>query len=198
MAEQSGHLLALAEAIGPRTAGSEGEKQAHDYVESVLQARGLEVETQAFDAVRSPALGLALPELLLIVLAVGSRWIPWWWLGVILGVVLAWLLKRDLDTRGGLSTLMPKAESRNVIGRHVPRQRRGETNRVVVLVAHADSPRAGLRYSPGLVRNASLITGVTKFASWLVPILIAAPPCRWRRSSASRRGTSRWCRPRRG
>ena len=40
--------------------------------------------------------------------------------------VVAVVMRSDLDTRWGLSSLMPKGPSQNVIARHVPKTRRGE------------------------------------------------------------------------
>lgn len=170
MAEQSPYLLELAEAIGPRPATSDAEARAAAYIAGVMQGRGLEVENQEFDSPRTYSWAYAIYHLLAILAAVGSRWQPWPALVVALAVaVVMW---RDLDTRWGLTALMPKGPSQNIIGRHVPKQRRGEQLRKVVVVAHYDSARSSLAFSPGMVKNFGVTFGLMKACTWLVPALI--------------------------
>ena len=59
----------------------------------------------------------------------------------------------DLDTRWGLTRIMPKGPSQNVIARHIPKARRGERMKRVVIVAHYDTARASLAFSPGMVKQ---------------------------------------------
>lgn len=173
MAEQSAHVLRLAEEIGPRPATTDTEATAAAYIAGVFEGRGLEPSTQEFDAPSSTAFAFVLYHLLTIGAAVGSRWLPWWPMAL-LGLVVAFLMWRDLDTKWGLSSLMPKGPSQNVIARHVPKQRRNEQLKKVVLVAHYDSARADLMYSPSLVRNQKLFAALTRWATILVPLLIVA------------------------
>jgi hypothetical protein len=60
-----------------------------------------------------------------------------------------------------------------VIARHVPKARRGEKLRTVVLVAHHDAPKAAARYGATLGRSFSTVVTITKTAAWLVPLFIA-------------------------
>lgn len=153
MAETMQHLSALADEIGPRPATSDAESRAASYVESVFVARGLEPEVQEFDAPRTYSWASAIYHLLSIVSAVcagqwllGGRLV---WPAVALSAIVAFVLWLDLDTRWGLTRILPKGPSQNVIARHVPKQRRGEKLKKVVIVAHYDSARASLASSPG-------------------------------------------------
>lgn len=174
MSQLAEHVRELADVIGPRPATTDAEARAADYLERVMRARGLEVERQEFDAPRSDALAFALEHALAIAAAVLVRWVPW--VSVVLGVVVAVALWLDLDLRRGLVRFLPKGPSQNVIARHVPKARRGERLRKVVLVAHYDSGFATLDASPGLVRRAGLLRTATLSATALVPVfaLLAA------------------------
>ncbi|HEY3317733.1 MAG TPA: M28 family peptidase [Coriobacteriia bacterium] len=171
MAEQSPYLAELAEGIGPRPATSDAEARAAAYIAGVMSARGLEVETQEFDSPRTYSWAYVIYYLLTIAAAVlSNRLTPY---ALVLALVVAVVMRRDLDTRWGLSTLMPKGPSQNVIARHVPKQRRGERLRKVVVVAHYDSARASLAFSPGMVKNFAFTFGLMKWCTYLVPVLIA-------------------------
>lgn len=173
MAEQSPYLVELAEGIGPRPATSDAEVRAADYISGVFTGRGLPVETQEFDSPRTYSWAFVIYHVLTIVAAVISRQpvltIP----ALILSALVAIVMRSDLDTRWGLSALMPKGPSQNVIAKHEPKQRRGERLRRVVVVAHYDSARASLAFSPGLVKNFRLSFGLMKWVTYLVPVLIA-------------------------
>jgi hypothetical protein len=170
MAEQSAHLIELAERIGPRPATSDAEASTAEYITGVFGGRGLPVETQEFDTPRTYSWAYAVYHLLTIVAAVASRWYPW--LALVLAAVVAFVMWRDLDTRWGLSSIMPKGPSQNVIARHVPKQRRGEAMRRVVIVAHYDSAKASLAFSPGLVKSFGFTFGLMKACTLWTPLLI--------------------------
>ncbi|MDI6712895.1 MAG: hypothetical protein QMD96_06625 [Anaerosomatales bacterium] len=168
MSQLAEHVRELADVIGPRPATTDAEARAADYLERVMRARGLDVERQEFDAPRSDALAFALEHALAIAAAALVRWAPW--VSVVLGTAVAVALWLDLDLRRGLVRFVPKGPSQNIIARHVPKARRGERLRKVVLVAHYDSGFATLDASPGLVRRAGLLRLMTLSASALVPV----------------------------
>ena len=129
MAETMQHLSALADEIGPRPATSDAESRAASYIESVYVARGLEPEIQEFDAPRTYSWAFVLYHLLSIASAVcAGTWLlggKLVWPMVAVSAIVAFVMWLDLGTRSGLSRLMPKGPSQNVIARHVPKQRRG-------------------------------------------------------------------------
>ena len=153
MAEMMQHLTALADEIGPRPATTDAEHRAAAYVESVFVARGLEPEIQEFDAPRTYSWAYVIYHLLTIVSAVCvGAWLldgMLIWAGFALSAIVAFFMWSDLDTRWGLTRLMPKGPSQNVIARHIPKARRGERMKRVVIVAHYDSARSSLAFSPG-------------------------------------------------
>jgi len=164
------HVEQLADTIGPRPATSAAESNAADYIRDVYESRGLDAEIQVFDSPRTYAWAYVLYHLLTIGAAVGSGWslLP----ALLLALASAVLLRFDLDTRWGLSAIMPKRPSQNVIARHEPKVGRGERVAKVVLVAHYDSARASLAFSPGMVKSFSTTFGLMKSCTYVVPVLV--------------------------
>ena len=87
-------------------------------------------------------------------------------------LLAAVLLTLELSRRPVLGRLMPKGPSQNIIARHIPRQRRGERLKRVVIVAHYDSPKPSLAFSPGAVRNRGALLAATMVMTALVPVVI--------------------------
>ena len=162
----------LSETIGPRPATTDAEQRAAAYVRDVFEARGLDVETQEFDSPRTYAWAYVIYHVVTIAAAVGSGWLKWPALAVSLVVAIVFWL--DLDTRRGLTSLMPKGPSQNVVARHEPRVGRGERVTQVVVVAHYDSARASLAFSPGMAKNFAATFGLMKACTFAVPVLVAA------------------------
>jgi hypothetical protein len=171
MANLISHVEHLSEAIGPRPATTDAEERAAHYIRDVFEARGLETETQTFDSPRTYAWAYVIYFLLVIAAAAASRWFAWPALAV--AVVTAIVFRFDLDTRWGLTSLMPKGPSQNVIARHLPKTGRNERVTKVVVVAHYDSARASLASSPGMVKNFSVMFGLMKACIYTVPVLVA-------------------------
>lgn len=163
------HVRELADEIGPRPATTDAEARAADHIERVMRARGLEVERQEFYAPRNDALAFAAEHLLSIVAAVLVRWMPW--VSLVLGTLATVALWLDLDLRRGLTLFLPKGPSQNIIARHVPKARRGERPRKVVIVAHYDTAYATLDARPALARRATGLRAVTLGATALVPVI---------------------------
>lgn len=176
MSQVMEHVRELADIIGPRPAATDAEANAADYIEDVFRARGLDVERQEFDALRSASWAYVACHVLTLTAIALTFWLPLVALvPAVLAAVALWL---ELDMRRGFSRFMPKGPSQNIIARHVPRQRRGERLKRVVIVAHYDSARPSLAFSPALVKNQRLLVGATKWMTFIVPvvILLAAMP----------------------
>lgn len=172
MSQVMEHVRQLAEVVGPRPATTDAEAAAADYIEEVFRARGLEPERQEFDCPRTRTWAYVCYYLLSVAAAVLARW--WPWPAVALGALVAVALWLDLDTRLGLSRFMPKGPSQNVIARHVPRARRGERLRTVVIVAHYDTAKPSLLTSPSLVRDYAGLSAVPRWAIAAVPLVVLA------------------------
>jgi hypothetical protein len=176
MAETMQHVSVLADEIGPRPATSEAEGRAASYIESVFLARGLEPEVQEFDSPRTYSWAFVLYHLLSIA-AVAATWedllqgkLLWPMFG--LSAIVAFLMWLDLDTRWGLTRILPKGPSQNVIARHIPKARRGEKFKKVVIVAHYDTARASLAFAPGVVRQFPLSFALMKAATFSIPVVL--------------------------
>lgn len=165
------HVRELADVIGPRPATTDTEAEAADYIQSVFEARGLEVERQEFDCPRTYSWTFVVYHLVTIGAAVVSRWSgP---VALVLAVASAVVLWLDLDTRFSVSRFLPKGPSQNIIARHIPRARRGERTRRIVIVAHYDSTKASLAFSPGMVKNFNLSFALMKYTTFATPLVIA-------------------------
>lgn len=177
MSGEMSHVVELAETIGPRPASTDAEVSAADYIQGVFEARGLEVERQDFETPRTYAWAYVIYHVLTIGAAVLSRWLPW--PALLLAAFSAVLMRMDLETRWGLTSLMPKGPSQNIIARYVPRARRNERTHRVIVVAHYDSARSSLAFSPGMVRNFATTFGLMKGLTYTVPVLVAISLLPW-------------------
>jgi len=166
------HVEHLSETIGPRPATTDAEERAAAYIRDSFESRGMTARMQEFDSPRTSSWAYVLYHTLTIAAAIASRWSPW--IALAVGVVVAVVFWLDLDTRWGLTSLMPKGPSQNVIARHVPRSGRGERVAKVVIVAHYDSARASLASSPGMVKNRAATFALMKVCMFAVPVLVAA------------------------
>lgn len=176
MSQVMDHVRELADVIGPRPACTDAEASAADYIEQVFLARGLETERQDFDCPRTSSWAYVIYHLLTIGSAALSLWLDWPAFAIALvAAVLLWL---DLDMRFSIAPFLGKGPSQNIIARHVPRQRRGERLKRVVIVAHYDTAKPSLTSSPGLARNLPLIQALTKATTVATPavILVGAMP----------------------
>lgn len=175
MAELTEHLRNLADEIGARPATTDSEQRAAEHIEAVFTAHGLEPEVQEFDAPRATGWAWSVYAFLAIAAAVAAGLKSYLiWPAFAVAALAAFFHWFDLDTRFGLTAILPKGPSQNVIARHVPKARRGERLRTVVVVAHYDSPRAALEFSAGPLRNLNVTTGITKIVYALIPLLIIA------------------------
>lgn len=171
MSQVMEHIRELAEVIGPRPATTDAEAQAADYIEDVFRARALDVERQEFDCPRTRTWVFVAHHALTLGAAVLSLW--WGLPALALAALSAVGLWLELDTRSGLSRVMPKGPSQNIIARHVPRARRGERMMRVVVVAHYDTIKPSLATSPGMVRHTRLFGELTRWTTVLTPVVIA-------------------------
>jgi len=174
------HVQHLADTIGPRPATTDAEAQAAEYIEGVFRERGLEVERQEFECPRTYSWAYVAYHALTIGAAVLSRWFGW--PAFVLALASAVLLWFDLDTRWGLSNLMPKGPSQNIIARHIPKVRRNERTRRVVIVAHYDSAKSSLAFSPGMVKNFPTTFALLKWTTFLTPVVIFISALPWTKS----------------
>jgi hypothetical protein len=171
------HLNQLAGEIGPRPATTDAEARAADYIQGLFEERGLEVERQEFDAPHTYSWAYVLYHVLIIGCAIGSRWAPW--PAFVVALVVAIVFFYDLDTRFGLTSIMPKGPSQNVIAKHIPKAWRGERTSRIVIVAHYDSAKSSLAFSPSMVKSFAFTFGLMKWCTYLVPVAILVGAVPW-------------------
>ncbi|MDO9108284.1 MAG: M28 family peptidase [Coriobacteriia bacterium] len=174
MPEAIQYVRELADRIGPRPATTDAEAEAADYIQDVFTARGLDVERQEFVCPRTYSWSYVLYHLLTLG-AVGSVFWPFMrWPAFAIAALSAFLMWTDLDTRFGLSNIMPKGPSQNIIARRIPKTRRNERATRIVVVAHYDSARSSVAFSPGMVKNFALTFGFMKWCTFLAPVVLLA------------------------
>ncbi len=176
MAELIDYARTLAEEIGPRPATTDAEHRAAEWLAQTFGGYGLETELHEFDAPRTYSWAYVIYHLLTIGAAViagpaiwGGRLV---WPAFAISAISAFFLWSDLDTRWGFTRLMPKGPSQNVIARHVPRARRGERLRRIVVIAHYDSARSSLAFSPKMVSGFPTTFGLMKWCTYLTPLFV--------------------------
>ena len=179
MSDAATYLHELADQIGPRPATTDTEAQAAEYLQGVMRAKGLNVERQDFECPRTYAWAFVIYYTLTIIAAVASGWSILVWPAFVLAAATALIMRNDLNTKWGLSSLMPKGPSQNVIGRRPPKTLRGDRPRKIVLVAHYDTARSSLAFSPGMVKSFDISFRLMKWATFLVPILIFVAALPW-------------------
>lgn len=178
MPELIDYVRTLADEIGPRPATTDAEHRAAEWLATTFGSHGLETEVQEFDAPRTYSWAYVLYHLLTLISAVGSG-LPvlngrFAWPAFAISAIVAFFMWSDLETRWGLTRLMPKGPSQNVIARHIPRARRGEKLRRIVIVAHYDSARSSLAFAPNMVGGFSVTFGLMKWTTFLTPVFILA------------------------
>ncbi len=164
------HVEQLANVVGPRPAASDAEEQAGAYVRDAFGSRGIDVETQPFSTPRTYSWAYVLYYVVAMLAAVVSHWYAW--PALVVAVLVAVMFHFDLDTRWGLTALMPRRTSQNVIARHTPHAGRNERVSRVVIVAHCDSARSSWAFSPGMVKHFALTFRLMKAAMYAIPVLI--------------------------
>lgn len=173
MAQLIEYARTLADEIGPRPAATDAEHRAAEWIERAFASHGLETEMQEFDSIRTYSWAYVLYHLLTMGAAFAAGFKPFLaWPAFAVSALVAFFLWSDLDTRWGLTRIMRKGPSQNVIARHVPRARRGETLRKIVVVAHYDSARSSLAFAPGTVGGFGFTFGLLKVSTFLTPVLI--------------------------
>ena len=173
MPELIDYVRTLAEEIGPRPATTDSEHRASEWLATTFGSYGLETEVHDFNAPRTYSWAYVIYHVLTLASAYFAGFRPYLvWPAFAVSAIVAFFLWSDLDTRWGLVRIMPSGPSQNVIARHVPRTRRGERLRRIVVVAHYDSARASLAFSPGMVGNFPTTFALLKWATFLTPVMI--------------------------
>ncbi|HEY5492972.1 MAG TPA: M28 family peptidase [Candidatus Anoxymicrobiaceae bacterium] len=161
-------LLELAVEIGPRGAGTSGEEKAAAFIHERFQSRGLEASTQEFRSIDTYSYLYLIYMGVAVVCGILSKWFPYYVAPI--AIIIAALFALDLETFPLISRLLPHKTSRNVIG-EIP----SESGRVgMVVVAHYDSAKSALSFSPSLVGNFRLSFSMMIGSIFLIALLTLA------------------------
>ncbi len=166
------HVRVLVDEIGPRPSTGRAERAAAEYVHEVMVRLGLRhVRHELFPGLPSTYRPLQLCLLgALVALLFYPQQLPFSGLiSAALGAVMAYTVYSIFTLKDWpLYRLMGKRTSQNTVGVVMPK---GEVERTVVLMAHADSHRAALIYSSDRWVSAfSLIIGVTFLSLVVNPV----------------------------
>lgn len=173
MSQLMDYVRVLTEDIGPRPATTDAEHRAAEWLATTFGERGLETEVQEFFSPRTYSWAYVIYHVMSLTAAFFSGFRGYLaWPSLAVAALAAFFMWGDLDTRWGLSHIMPKGPSQNVVARHVPRARRGERLRKIVIVAHYDSARASLAFSPGMVGGFPTTFGLMKWITISIPVLV--------------------------
>ncbi len=171
-------LRALAEEIGPRGTGTDGERAAADFVARRLDAMGLGVQRRTFYAVASQNAfplaidTLALTSAVLYAVQMPMGWELGRWIAALLALVTAPLLWQTIRSAGNpLRPFLPKVRSQNVVAR-VPSV--AEPRLHTVVVAHLDTNRCRIAWQTGMVRRLEPLTCATLTMLGLLGLLYLA------------------------
>lgn len=170
MSKPIDHVGALSAEIGTRGTATHGEEQGAHYAAQVLQSLGYQVEEQTFRTLPTFS-WVYLLLYLLPAMALGISFVsrP---AAAVIALLAAVVFFLELNTVEVLSRLLPKRQSRNVVA-HRPSS--GESpKRRVVLVAHIDTSKAALNFSPQMVKGfrTSFLLMVTSMAAVAVLALL--------------------------
>lgn len=157
------YLRELSVSIGPRGPTSQNEKRAGMYIEHTMESNGMNVNSERFESITS-FFGIVVVYIVVFVTAAVIYPINALVAFLIDSMAFAMLLE-EMSQKQILSRLMPKGESRNVIGKIMSKN---TPEKIVVLTGHYDSAKplpffhpVAVRYFELLVVGASLSMTLT-------------------------------------
>ena len=160
------HLDKLAYEIGPRLAGTRGERQAAEYIRGQLESYGYKVKVQEFRFVGRAARTRIKAGLLL------AAFIASLFLSARYSIIAFIAL---LSLSHVLPRAMPKRKSQNIIGTLRPKR----PKRHVLIGAHYDSARCIISYRLNIFLKLVLFPAICAFAICLLARLLGVLPLGW-------------------
>jgi len=146
------HLKQLSVEIGSRGPTSENERKAGDYIERTMKSIGMNVETEEFKSKTSVFAIFAIDIILFIIAAIIFPINAL--AAVLVSLIAIATLIAEMNMKEVLSKIMPKKESRNIIGKIAPANK---TEKRVVLMGHYDSAKPLLLFHPATVKYTDLL-----------------------------------------
>lgn len=148
MSQAYQHVKYLAEKIGPRGSCTAQERKAAEYIKAQLVKMGFEPKWEQFKAVTSFSWAFGLIYLFFVMAAFIYPSSPY--LGFLITFLAFLGFYFETNTFPLFSKLIPKKSSQNIIA-EVPA--RSKAIRNVIIMAHYDSSRSALSFSPKMVKN---------------------------------------------
>jgi aminopeptidase YwaD len=160
------HLDKLAYEIGPRLAGTRGERGAAEYIQKQLESYGYEVEAQEFNFVNRVLRTRVRAGLLL------AAFVSPLFLSPLYSIIT---LIAALSLFYVLPRAMPKHRSQNIIGTLRPKK----SKRRVLVGAHYDSARCTVSYRLNVFLKLVFFPAICAFAIFLLANLLGVLPVSW-------------------
>lgn len=153
------HLRELSVNIGPRGPTSQNEKKASIYIEQTMKSAGMIVNSERFESTTSFSwIVVTCVALFVIAAAIFPINAP---MAFLLDLVMVAIFLEEVRLKHVLSRLLPKGESRNIIGKIMPKN---APEKLVVLTGHYDSAKPLPFFHPALVRYVDLIVVVASLS----------------------------------
>ena len=153
------HLRELSVVIGPRGPTSQNEKRASIYIEKTMKSNGMKVISESFKSITSFSwiviFYIALFELAVVIFPVNAP------AAFLLDLLIVLLFIQEMNLKQFFSRLMPKGESRNIIGKITPKN---SPDKIVVLTGHYDSAKPLPFFHPYIVRYFDLIVVIASLS----------------------------------
>lgn len=156
------HLRELSVSIGSRGPTSQNEKKASMYIEQTMKSIGMSVNSERFESTTSffwiVATYVVLFVTAVVVFPLNAL------VAFLLDLVTVAIFLEEISPKHILSRLMPKGESRNIIGKIMPKN---TPKKLVVLTGHYDSAKPLPFFHPAIVRYVDLLVVVAALSMTL-------------------------------
>ena len=158
----------LADKIGYRLSGTEGERSASNYIKEVLDRLGIESQKESFQFCRGPIH----PYMIILTISlIGGLFSPSYkFLGFLFTSMGAVAFHMEYHYRSWFLRRSLQGDSENVIGK-IPSKAEKPSRRIVIS-AHYDSSRAGLVFHPRIVGNFRVFSLLTLIGVFGLPVFI--------------------------
>jgi hypothetical protein len=160
------NLKELSVSIGPRGPTSKGEKKAGVYIEHTMKSTGMSVNSERFESITSFS-WIVITYVILFVTAVVVFPINAL-VAFLLDLMTVAIFLEEMSPKHVLSRLMPKGESRNIIGKIIPKN---TPKKLVVLTGHYDSAKPLPFFHPAIVKYVDLLVIVASLSMILTTAL---------------------------
>lgn len=161
------HLKYLSVDIGPRGSATLNEKKAAEYIKEIIEKNGIQASVEEFSSITS----FTWTYLIIYSLAFFSSIMYFYFnkfLGFIISFFALYIFIKEINTKEILSRVIPKKISQNVIGKI---KSIDKATKKIVLLAHYDTSRAGIVFSPKRVKSFRITFLLMTASLTFIPLL---------------------------